>query len=445
MQKALRYLAGFLLVIFSFQVFAQEYCEEFRPSDTGKYGSAWFKTHLLACQHMVSILKSTETDFIWILDSSYSTSCQITFTEKANGTVRETIRYLQNREVLCEPACPPVGTLTIVNATVGWGATASDKYDEVEFTNSAERNKATDFGKGIIPVCLNKCLYKGTSNPSKIDYWISQVASPTGLYRHSLDFEASSEGKSCEGSLTNDAAVDPNTPPPPCAGQAGTVNGVPVCLARTSRNNGIGSLVTNEPSRGNPSAGPVAPAASPAERANGGPGNSNTDGSSPRGGPATGSAIGTGIANNTGCNDGSKTDQPSCQGRGIRDSDGTTTKPPDGKEQAECGAPGQPKCGIDETGTPTGVDNKFDSKADDYKTKMDEVRAKTQNANGQQPFSTWSSFFSAPPVAACSPIVLPADRGSLDPCPVVDGTRTVVGFAWAIGAFWLCLGWIREV
>lgn len=128
---------------------------------------------------------------------------------------------------------------------------------------------------------------------------------------------------------------------------------------------------------------------------------------------------------------------------------GTVTKPGTGKEQANCGAPGQPKCGIDETGTPEKVgDDKYNSKLDQFKT--DSKNAADQiKGEGASEFSTYATFFAAPPLKTCDPIELPTvagvSMGSIGKqCDVVDGVRSVMSYIWALVAMWICLGWVKR-
>jgi hypothetical protein len=115
-----------------------------------------------------------------------------------------------------------------------------------------------------------------------------------------------------------------------------------------------------------------------------------------------------------------------------------------------CGLPGGSPCKIDETGTPPPVaDTQFSSKLDTLKADQDTHVAKVGGTADKPFFSGWSSLFITPPLAACAVYELPSrngvSMGSLDPCPVVEGVRSVMAYLWALGGFWLCLGWIRAV
>lgn len=115
-----------------------------------------------------------------------------------------------------------------------------------------------------------------------------------------------------------------------------------------------------------------------------------------------------------------------------------------------CGYPGGPACKIDETGTPEALPKgEYLPSLDEYKAKADENRT-TIGGNGDKPFFTgWNLFFFAPALAPCEPMTLPdfqgRPMGQLDACNVVDGTRSVMSYIWALGALFLCLGMIKKV
>lgn len=126
---------------------------------------------------------------------------------------------------------------------------------------------------------------------------------------------------------------------------------------------------------------------------------------------------------------------------------GTTTTPTN-EPTITCGLPTTPPCKIDETGTPEKViESVYGPKADAVKTSKDAGLNQMKTGGGSL-FGSWNLFFSAPAFVACSPVVLPAFRGvsmgSIDPCPVVDGMRTVMGYLWAIAGLMLCLGMVRK-
>ncbi len=139
-------------------------------------------------------------------------------------------------------------------------------------------------------------------------------------------------------------------------------------------------------------------------------------------------------------------------GQEQKTNDGTTetsrpdddiTKPQEQPEIETCGLPGKPPCRIDELDTPTDAPTQGQEKLDEWNQKMQEQREQIKES-GTGIFDSFKIFFSAPPVASCTPYPLPRDMGVIDPCPVVDGVRAVMAYIWAIGGLWLCIGWIRE-
>jgi len=123
------------------------------------------------------------------------------------------------------------------------------------------------------------------------------------------------------------------------------------------------------------------------------------------------------------------------------------TDPAEPTDLETCGLPGKPKCLIDETGTPEAkADAEYDTKLEDYKTKTQELQDKTVDSQDKSLFNSgWSQAFFAPPIVACTGYVLPRDMGTLDPCPVVDGVRSVMAYIWAVSGLILSLRMIRQV
>lgn len=126
----------------------------------------------------------------------------------------------------------------------------------------------------------------------------------------------------------------------------------------------------------------------------------------------------------------------------------TTTKPSDPPQT--CGYPGGPPCKIDESGTPDKIQEKdYNPKADQLKTNKDAGLDKIAGtADKSSLYNNYSVFFRAPAFVACEPIPLPAFKGvsmgAIDACSVVDGMREVMGYLWALGGLFLCLGFIRQ-
>lgn len=322
----------------------------------------------------------------------------------------------------CVPPAPDVcaasnGAAQVVNFTAGWQRTPSTAAGQ-DWLHTSKLPAS-----GVVSACgSDGCKQSFDVNAPCPDCqtWVSQVPNAQGLYRVSVEFQGFGAGESCTAGPADAPVTPSDAVDPPCPGYVGSVNGVQGCYGTASAPiipvPVDPKLDKNGKEKGNPAAGNK-----PASGEGSGVGGNGRTPSAGTGGSA-GGPVGAG-------------------GSGTKP-DGTQDKPGEGKEQANCGAPGQPKCGIDETGTPTKFDG--DGKAlDDWKATMDSNRA-TIKESGDGVFSGMTIFFSAPPVAGCSAFELPRDMGSIDPCNVVDGVRGVMGYIWALGGLFLCLGWIRE-
>ncbi|CAN7598079.1 hypothetical protein [Variovorax paradoxus] len=104
---------------------------------------------------------------------------------------------------------------------------------------------------------------------------------------------------------------------------------------------------------------------------------------------------------------------------------------------------------VNEKGTPEGAGTTYDTakaKLDETKTKNDEQLAKAAGQADKGFLEPVRSMFWAPPIAACEPMALPAyfNGLSVDACGVVDGGRALMGFIWAAGGLFLCLGMVKR-
>lgn len=147
----------------------------------------------------------------------------------------------------------------------------------------------------------------------------------------------------------------------------------------------------------------------------------------------------------------------SCTGAGACSTSSTVTvsqpspvtEPPATPET--CGLPGKPVCAvkIDETGTKKTVpETQFKDKVEQVKTSQEQGLETLKSPSDKVLFTGWDVFFNAPAPVACSPFQLPeykgVSMGALDPCPVVNGMRTVMAYIWAVGGLFLCLGMVRQ-
>lgn len=315
----------------------------------------------------------------------------------------------------------------IRNWTVGY----SRSPDETDSKFVGTVNRLPGAGK---PVCMGGCksVQQDVSAPGW-KAWISQTPTSQGLYRNSLDVPFTSTGETCTEGTGSAPPIDPQAPEPQCPGYVGEVNGNPGCYG-TAANPIIPQakeLPPVRPDAGNPPAGsgPVSP--------NTGASRTPTAGSGgPAGGPAGAAAGGKG---------GSAGGTPSQGGTG------TVGSPGAGEEQAACGAPGQPVCDVkvDESGTPEKGDafKDADEKVDKAKTDTDTLREKASGAGDKSSLlEPFRALFVTPPMASCEPFTLPQTVGSatIDPCPVVEGTRSVMAYIWALGGLFMCLFMIKR-
>lgn len=121
------------------------------------------------------------------------------------------------------------------------------------------------------------------------------------------------------------------------------------------------------------------------------------------------------------------------------------TKPP-AEKVITCGLPDTPACKIDETGT------KPEIASDEYSKQLDALRDKNaadlEKVGGKGDKSLFDAFtelFKVPALVACEGYVLPNNMGTINPCGVVDGSRVMMGYIWALLGFYWCLGMVREV
>lgn len=422
-------------------VYAADDCLNYRVGDSGP----WHSTKSAACS-----AASAGKTYTGQTASVVSSDPLCVLSVKADGPYppQEQQFGYDQKAVVCPEPCQ-AGSKKTINFTTGYHATPATNTALNPFIIVDPFYRQLQKDKGAT-MCYQGCKVGVPPNDSDVG-WISQVAGPNGLYRSSVDIETQSTSQTCTVDPNSDASksASTGTAPPTCPGSLGTVNGATVCLPSVAD---AGIDGGGEVTRGNPPAGPKDETKSPSERAKGPGGTGNgaapngSNGGGPTGGPASGPNNGS---SRTGCNDGSKAPAPPCSGKGTNDQDGTVTKPATGKEQAACGAPGQPKCGIDETGTPEKVgDDKYNSKLDQYKT--DSKNAGDQiKGEGDGVFSSYTTFFAAPALQACEPVELPAvagvSLGSISKqCDVVEGVRSVMAYIWALVAMWVCLGWVKR-
>lgn len=365
--------------------------------------------------------ESCSSAYGMIYDGGFSSGCLVNSTE-SGGQCTCSSGFSQSGS-----SCVPYvnlctgkkDTVVIINRTVMYSRTSAEN-------DWAAVGPVTQTPPGT-SVCEAGCSVKtdpATASTPGVNAWVSLVPTPQGLYRHSLDLPATHSGLECSAaSGTSDAPNNPATPAPLCPGFVGDVNGVKGCFGTADK-----PVITTDGGR------PPVPASSGNPAA----------GTKPASGEGSGSTgAGRTPAAGTGGNDGG----PAGSAAGPT---GNSPASPAGEQQAACGAPGQPRCRIDETGVPGPfAANEFKAQADKYKTDTDAVRGTVSGTGDKQFFGGWSAAFLAPPIAACEPFQLPSFKalpmGSIDPCPVADGMRLVMAWIWAVGGLVLCLGMIKKV
>lgn len=416
-------------------------CNEYRYAD-----GPWKPTKQQACDAFAAMKLSrinAQPGHSWSMQGSPSLSGNMCgFTAVLNvavgalnpGQLSYEQGALETKTVVCEEVCKRIeGKKT--NITIGYHATPSDNL---------KLNPATKYDpffkqlmtEGGGTTCIAGCEHFMYKPGADTKTWVSQVAGTNGLYRSSADVSSTQFATPCGGAPAEGAS--PSAPIPECNGALGDVNGATVCLPRNT-DTGVDLGGLPDATRGNPPAGEVPPGKDDKERAPGpgGAGNGSgtggaSNGGGASGGPATGSNNKPG---GKGCNDGSKSPELPCSGKGELDADGTTDKPGEDKEQQACGAPGQPKCRIDETGTPDGKNalDKSGSDIDQGKDSWISEIAKWQE-------KTWDDFtwtFQLP--SGCTPLSLEGFEMTLDVCQFQPMIHDIMSVLWAAAAVFGCM------
>lgn len=423
----MRFLVFLIVFVFSSQSFAAQ-CTQYQAIDSmTSVAGDWSASPEAAVSSLLSKLQT-----VWY----GSGGCTGTISYSPSGITGSSFSYtgtyggcsggpsptslsgtISTQVVDCgqEVCSTQAGQSKIVNFTVGY--TRSPNIDtDPNWKLVGAPNKVPSSGLLCNPSSPCELRFSGFSDSDMA--WQSAAPTPNGLYRLSLDISATVTGNTCTPTELDTAALSKTAPIPPCPGFTGEVNGVPGCYGTASSptSNDVSEPKPKTPQSGNPTAGEK---------------------------PSTGEGSGTGGAGRTpSTGDGGPGGGPAAAAGSGTKPDGTTPKPGEGKEQANCGAPGQPKCGIDEGGTPS----KFEgdkAALDKWKSDVEANRNTIKDADGSF-FDSYSMFFAVPPIVPCEPIELPNDQVLTRQCDVVEGTRSVMSYIWALAAIWICLGWIRE-
>lgn len=396
-------LAAYVLLFFIPVVSFATQCYEYRRNSTDTWGpSAEAK-----CSAMASALSTSNAPRVYSVVSVQGNTCY--FQYSSGG---DTYRYsdsLSTREVPCgDPVCKKLqGQSKVVNFTVGYTRSSNIETDP-NWKLVGAPNKIAAGASLCNPESPCEMSFNGFSDSDMA--WQSAAPTPNGLYRLSLDISATFTGQTCTPTALDNAALSKTAPIPPCPGFTGEVNGVQGCYGTASNptSNDVSEPKPKTPEAGNPAAGEK-PSTGEGSGSDGKGRTPSTGNGGPGGGPAA--AAGSGKA-----------------------PDGTTPKPEEGKEQAACGAPGQPKCSINEAGTPDGK-NAFDSSnaglEEGKKGWIAEIeKVKDLTAPG------WTWTFQLP--SGCTALSVPAFNLTLDVCQFQPIIHDIMSMLWAIATVMGC-------
>jgi hypothetical protein len=248
-------------------------------------------------------------------------------------------------------ACTPgAGLVQTTNFTVAWA---------IDPTATPLDGVSNVVGNFVGPhagdtVCVNGC--NRSADTASGQGHISLEPAASGLYRLSLDYKTTGLGTTC--TTDPNAPSSPTAPNPSCPGFVGSVNGVTRCVPAA----GGPSLPAPTNAASAPPPGlPVTPGNPVAgDKPVSGPGSGDPGaGRTPLvgGGPAGANPISNGGGNGGGSSSslgGGTTGGPKGTTGGSGTSGGAAGTPVPGTDKPlpPCGAPGEAKCSIDETGTP---------------------------------------------------------------------------------------------
>lgn len=411
---------------------AQQQCVEYQASFQG-WTSAWVQSKSGACSDLSGKSLDDEGYVTTITSAAVDSvgNCEIKYTYKLPSSdptpFTTSVGFDQrSKPGPCQTQCQGLkGQTKTLNWTTGYTRSANIDTDPNWTAVSvnpvpADRN-----------VChpSQPCRMQLGSNPEA--NYQSASPTPTGLYRLSTDFLATYTGDECMPGPPDTAGLSPNAAIPPCPGFVGEVNGKPGCFgtADSPTRNDKQIAKPMPPEAGNPAAGHK-----PSTGEGSGTGGAGRTPSAGNGGPAGGPAAATGTNPET------------------DEGDGTTDEPDEGKEQKACGAPGQPKCRMDETGTPDGktVFDKHQDKLENEGQKMTDELEKIRGTSDKD--TSWGTTPTWIQHAACSPWDLGtfqiASRSisvMVDMCPVMPWVVGVMNFIWAVGTFFAVLAMVFRV
>lgn len=424
-----RFILFCLSLIFSFSAVSAETCFEFQASYSERT-TGWYSTKEKACAALNGSYAVGGTAVSRTVSNSKPNDfggCNLDVTTThnngavINGGGSGPLNSRQTDQCTRPSECTAkAGTISTMNYTRGWArSSVSNKSDQIGATAELPNS-----------ICNDGCKYSVLGN--EVAYR-SAEPSAQGLYRLSSDVAVIQTDQTCSAAEQT-AAVKPSSPDAPCPGSLGELNGKPYCAmpAGTTGVQPVGPPSKEPDDKGNPAAGPKP--SSGEGSGTGGVGRTPTTGTGGNaGGPASAANGGTGT-------------KP-----GGTSPDGTRDKPQDGKEQAACGAPGQPQCKIDETGTPDGkgVLDKYGRELADADKSRTDLLSTIKDKSDKD--TTWGVSFGWVQHGGCQPWVLgtlpvgPGIEMKIDICPILPYIEWVTSFLWAITTFALTIAMVFRV
>lgn len=310
---------------------------------------------------------------------------------------------------------PKAGQTTTKNITLGWQSGLFDN-GAIEFKPDGSKAPKGYYGPRPSdgPLCVSGCKMDLGSIE---DVWVSEKPNPNGLYRISGDYSMTYSGAACSATATDDGMASPTAPPPEADCAKGEVNGKPVCVPESvADRNTTPAQGGNNAKRGNPSAG-----------TEGGSGTGDIPEAGQGGNEGGPKAAGDG---GTRTPSGTKIDPP-----GTPPPTGNVEAPGEGEEQAACGAPGQPKCLIDETGTPSGEGALGEGDGSAASTEAGFLSEIVKAQQLQAPQWTWT--FELP--SGCAPFVMEAFNMTINVCQWQPMIHDLMSIMWIMAAVFLCV------
>lgn len=300
------------------------------------------------------------------------------------------------------------------NLTIGW---QSGIFDNGAIEFKPDGTKAPKGYYGPLPTDGPTCFDGCTASIASIGkVWLSKEANEKGLYRISGDYGLQFSGAACTPGAADNQASSPTEPSPEPACTTGQVNGKPVCVPDSLGDvNRVAAQGGKNATVGNPTAGTKdATVEKIPEAGNGG----NAGG--PKGSDDGSIRTPSGIVV-----------KPSGSGSPT----GNVPEPGEGEEQAECGAPGQPKCLIDEEGTPSGEGAFGDGEGSVQETEEGFLAQIAAAKELQAPPWTWT--FELP--TGCAPFTMDAFQLTLNVCEWQPMIHDLMSIMWIMASVFLCV------